>query len=139
MFVLDTNVLSEVFRPRPSQQVLEWLDAKPRELLFATVISEAEMLRGIALLPAGRRRSMLDEATRLLFTEDFEGRVLPFDRAAASAYAMIGAERQRIGRRIAPLDAQIAAIARAHGASVTTRNVTDFTDCGIEVVDPWQG
>lgn len=138
MFVLDTNVLSEAFRPQPFHRVLEWLDAQPRELLFATAISEAEMLRGIALLPAGRRRSGLDEATHLLFSEDFEGRVLPFDRAAASAYAAIGAERRRIGRPIAPLDAQIAAIARAHGAAVATRNVADFNGCGIEVVDPWQ-
>lgn len=138
MFVLDTNVLSEAFRPRPSHRVLEWLDAQPRELLFATAISEAEMLRGVALLPAGRRRSGLDEAARLLFSEDFEGRVLPFDRAAASAYAAIGAERQRIGRPIAPLDAQIAAIAKAHGAAVVTRNVADFTNCGVDVVDPWR-
>jgi len=139
MFVLDTNVLSEAFRPQPSHRVLEWLDARPRELLFATTIAEAEMLRRVALLPADRRRSALDETTRLLFAEDFEGRVLPFDRAAASAYAVIGAERRRIGRPIAPLDAQIAAIARAHRAAVATRNVADFTDCGIEVVDPWQG
>lgn len=139
MFVLDTNVLSEAFRPQPSHRVLEWLDGQPRELLFATVISEAEMLRGVALLPPGRRRSALDEATRLLFAEDFEGRVLPFDRVAASAYAVIGAQRRRIGRPIAPVDAQIAAIARAHGATVATRNIVDFTDCEIDVVDPWQG
>jgi predicted nucleic acid-binding protein len=138
MFVVDTNMLSEAFRPQPSHRVLEWLDAQPREPLFATAISEAEMLRGVALLPDGRRRSALDEATRLLFAEDFEGRVLPFDRAAASAYAAIGAQRRLIGRPIAPLDAQIAAIARAHGATVATRNVVDFTDCGIDVVDPWQ-
>lgn len=139
MFVLDTNVLSEAFRPQPSQRVFEWLDAQPRELLFATAISEAEMLRGVALLPVGKKRSALDEATRLLFAEDFEDRVLPLDRAAASAYAEIGATRRRIGRPIAPLDAQIAAIARAHGAAVATRNMADFTDCGIDVVDPWQG
>jgi len=138
MIVLDTNVLSEASRPLPSHRVLAWLGTQPRRLLFATTISEAEMLRGVALLPVGNRRSALDEATRLLFAEDFEGRVLPFDRVAASAYAKIGAERQRIGRPIAPLDAQIAAIARAHGAAVATRNVADFTDCGIDVVDPWQ-
>jgi len=139
MFVLDTNVLSEAFRPQPSHRVFEWLDARQRQLLFATAISEAEMLRGVALLPAGRRRSALNEATRLLFAEDFEDRVLPFDRAAANAYAEIGAARRRIGRPIAPLDARIAAIARAHAAVIVTRNVTDFTDCGIDVVDPWQG
>ncbi len=139
MFVLDTNVLSEAFRVQPSHRVFEWLNAQPRELLFATAISEAEMLLGVALLPIGKRRSALDEATRLLFAKDFEDRVLLFDRAAASAYAEIGAAQRRIGRPIAPLDAQIAAIARAHDAAVATRNVADFTDCGIDVVDPWQG
>jgi predicted nucleic acid-binding protein len=139
MFVLDTNVLSEASRPAPSYRVLDWLEAQPRTLLFATTISEAEMLLGVALLPAGKRRSALGEATHLLFTEDFEGRVLKFDRGAANAYAEICAARRRLGRPISTLDAQIAAIARAHGAAVATRNVADFTDCGIEVVDPWQG
>lgn len=95
-------------------------------------------MRGLALLPAGKRRSLLEAATGRLFTEILEGHVLPFDRAAASAYAAISTERRRIGRPIATLDAQIAAIARAHGAAVATRNVGDFTDCGIDVVDPWQ-
>ena len=81
----------------------------------------------------------MKKSTRRLFDELFEGRVLPFDRVAASAYAEIGAERRRLGRPIGTLDAQIAAIARAHGAAVATRNVADFTDCGIDVVDPWQG
>jgi predicted nucleic acid-binding protein len=139
MFVLDTNVLSEASRPAPSWRVLDWLEAQPRTLLFATTISEAEMLLGVALLPAGKRRSALGEATHLLFTEDFDGRVLQFDRSAANAYAEICARRRRLGRPISTLDAQIAAIARAHGAAVATRNVADFTDCGIEVVDPWQG
>ena len=138
MFIVDTNVLSEGSRPRPSAKVLDWLAEQPRALLFTTTICEAELRLGLALLPAGKRRSSLEEATRRLFSELFEGHVLTFDRAAASAYAIISAERRRLGRSIATLDAQIAAIARAHGASVATRNVADLTDCGIDVVDPWQ-
>jgi predicted nucleic acid-binding protein len=139
MFIVDTNVLSEGSRPQPSARVVDWLDKQPRSLLFTTTICEAELRLGLALLPTGQRRSFLEDAARRLFGKLFEGRVLSFDRIAASAYAEIGAERRRLGRPIAPLDAQIAAIARAHGATVATRNVTDFTDCGIDVVDPWQG
>ena len=137
MLILDTNVLSEGTRPQPSAQVGKWLAMQPRAQLFTTTICEAELLLGLALLPAGRRRSVLEEAIHRLFSEILAGHVLPFDRAAASAYAMIGTERRLKGRPISALDAQIAAIARAHGATVATRNVSDFTDCGIDVVDPW--
>jgi predicted nucleic acid-binding protein len=138
MIILDTNVLSEGARPTPASQVLDWLAAQPRSLLFTTTICEAVLLHGLALLPAGRRRRFLEEATQRMFAEDFEGRILPFDRTAAAYYATIRADRQRIGRPIDVLDAEIAAIARANGAAVATRNVVDFTDCGIDVFDPWR-
>jgi predicted nucleic acid-binding protein len=138
MLILDTNVLSEGMRPQPSMRVGAWLATQSRAQLFTTAICEAELLRGLAILPDGRRRSLLEEATSRLFGEIFAGHVLPFDRAAAGAYAAIAAERRRIGRPINVLDAQIAAIARVHGAVVATRNVSDFTDCGIDVVDPWK-
>jgi hypothetical protein len=138
MIILDTNVLSEGTRPIPAPHVLDWLAAQLRSQLFTTTICEAELLYGLALLPEGKRRSLLEETTRLMFTEDFEGRVLRFDRSAAAAYAKIKAHRRSIGRPIDVIDAQIAAIARAHGAAMATRNVADFTDCGIDVIDPWQ-
>lgn len=138
MFVLDTNVLSDASRPLPSRQLFDGLAAQPRKLVYATTISEAETLLGVALLPVETRRSTLAQATRLLFPEDFEGRIPLFDGAAANAYADIGAKRRRLGRPIGRLDARIAAIARAHGAAMATRSVADFTDCGIDVVDPWQ-
>src|SRR5262249_34785476 len=102
-----------------------------------TTISQAEFLYGLAILPAGRRRMALEEAARRMFAEDFANRVLPFDSAAAQAFAAIASARRRKGRPIGDLDAQIAAIARSRGAAVATRNVSDFTDCGIEVFDPW--
>ena len=100
---------------------------------------EEELLLGAALLPQGRRRKELEQSIVTILQRLFVGRVLPFDRAAANAYAEVASARRRIGRPISTLDAQIAAIARAHGAAVATRNVVDFTDCGIDVVDPWQG
>jgi len=137
MIVLDTNVLSEATRPVPSRRVLEWLAVQPPSGLFTTTISEAEFLYGLALLPPGKRRTALEAAARRMFDEDFAQRVLPFDRAAAAAFASIAAVRRKKGRPISEFDAQTAAIARIHGAAVATRNVDDFRDCGIEVVDPW--
>lgn len=111
---------------------------QPAGATFTTTVCEAELKLGAAILPQGQRRSELENAIAAIFRQAFAGRVLPFDRAAADAYALIGAARRRAGRPIATLDAQIAAIARTHGAAVATRNVGDFTDCGIDVVDPWQ-
>jgi toxin FitB len=137
VIVLDTNVLSEAARPKPSPAVLGWLAAQPAAQLFTTTISEGEMLCGLALLLEGRRRVALEEAARQMFAEDFAERILPFDSAAAQEFAAIAAARRRQGRPMATLDAQIAAIARAHRAALATRNVADFASCGIEVIDPW--
>ena len=137
MIVLDTNVLSEAIRPVPSRRVLDWLSAQQPSGLFTTAISEAELFYGLALLPAGKRRTSLEEAVRRMLEEDFAQRVLPFDRAAASAFAVIASGRRKKGRPISEFDAQIAAVARINGAAVATRNADDFRDCGIGVIDPW--
>jgi predicted nucleic acid-binding protein len=137
MIVLDTNVLSEASRPVPSRRVMEWLAAQQPAQLFTTTISEAEFLYGVASLPTGKRRISLEQAARRMFAEDFANRVLPFDSAAAQVFTLIATERRNRGRPIGDFDAQIAAIARSHGAAVATRNVADFSDCGIDNVDPW--
>lgn len=138
MIVLDTNVLSELMRPLPSQDVVAWLSRQPQQGLFTTTITEAEIRYGLALLPTGPRRDVLKSAAEGLFAEDLAGRVLPFDRAAAVEYALIAAERRAAGHPIAQFDAQIASIARSRGAAVATRNVTDFSGCGVEVLNPWE-
>ena len=138
MIVLDTNVISEVLRPVPADPVRRWMEMQPTGALFTTTVCEAELKLGAAILPQGQRRSELENAITVIFLQAFAGRVLTLDRAAAGAYALIGAARRQAGRPIATLDAQIAAIARAHGAAVATCNVVAFTDCGIDVVDPWQ-
>ncbi len=137
MIVVDTNVLSELTRPRPSPVVSRWIAARPRTSLFVTSVSQAEMLRGIAVMPRGKRRETLAVAAATMFEKVFEGRVLAFNSAAAHAYAEITSGRRAIGRPISIFDAQIAAIARSRGAAVATRNVADFLDCGIEIMDPW--
>ena len=137
MIILDTNVLSELMRPAPERAVLAWMEDQPASLLFTTAIAEAEIFYGLALLPKGRRRRSIEQAAHLMFTEDFTERVLPFDSAAAREFATITATRRVLGRPLASLDAQIAAIARAHRAAVATRNTTDFEACGVDLVNPW--
>lgn len=137
MIVLDTNVLSELMKPRASSAVVRWLDGRSVASLYTTSLTEAELLHGIALLPKGKRREAIAAATRAMFDEELAGRVLPFGSAAARAYAEIAAARRRADRPIATIDAQIAAIVHASGATLATRNVSDFDGCGIEILDPW--
>ena len=138
MIVLDTNVLSETLRPKPSTRVLEWLRSRPSAALFTTSISEAEIHLGVELLPAGRRRSALESAIAQIFEADMSGRVLPFESAAAREFAVLVADRRRGGKPMSQADAQIAAIVRSRGAALATRNVADFSAAGFEIVDPWQ-
>lgn len=137
MIILDTNVLSELLREQPDPGVVQWTASQALHLLFTTTICQAEMLYGVSLLPAGKRRHNLQHAVSALFDEDFAGRVLPFDAGAATEYAQIAAERKRRGRIISQFDAQIAAIARAKGGQLATRNINDFDGCGLRLINPW--
>jgi len=137
MFVLDTNILSAMMAPNPAPEVAAFVSGQPAELLYTTSICQAEILSGIAIMPEGRRRLDLEAAARAMFLEDFEGRVLPFDREAAIAYADIFAARRRAGRPAATVDLIIAAVAYCRNASVVTRNATDFAACGVAIVNPW--
>ena len=137
MILLDTNVLSELMRPAPDLAVEQWLAAQPDASLFISAITEAELRYGAALLPGGKRRSALTAEIDGMLEEDFDGRILPFDRLAAQAFAAIAADRRQAGRPISQADAQIAAIARSRGGALATRNVQDFDGCGIEVINPW--
>jgi hypothetical protein len=138
MIILDTNVLSELMKPKPAMPVVAWIAEHPRAALYTTAITEAEILHGLMLLPPGRRRRALEAAASSMFAEDFEGRILGFGADAAPPYARIASERRKAGRPISHFAAQIAAIARSTGASVATRNVDDFDGCGVRVVNPWR-
>lgn len=137
MFILDTNVLSELLRPAPAAQVAQWVTAQPRVALFTTTVTRGELLYGAQLLPEGQRRKALQAAVLAVLDEDLAGQVISFDQAAADAYAAIAAGRRSAGLPISQLDAMIAGITRSRGAAVVTRNVKDFERCGIEVVNPW--
>lgn len=137
MILLDTNVVSELMRPAPSEAVLAWFAAQDAADLYLSAIGEAELRRGAAMLPAGKRRDQLMATIDAMITEDFAGRILPFDSNAAQAFVLVFLERRAAGRPISFADGQIAAITRAQGAAIATRNTADFAGCGIAVIDPW--
>jgi len=137
LIVLDTNVLSELFRPRPDEQVVDVIDRWPRPEVFLTAVTVAEVRVGIARLPTGRRKAELFEATERVLGNRFDRRVLPFDLDSAAFYADLVADRFRAGRPISTADGQIAAICRQHGSTLVTRNTRDFEDMGLELIDPW--
>jgi len=137
VIVLDTNVLSELMRPRPSEVVVEWFAGQPSRSLYVSSITVAEILHGVLLLPPGKRRKAILEAARSMFEVDFESRILPFDTMAAYLYAELMTERRKDGRPMSGFDAQIAAIASSAKAALATRNVADFEGCGLGLVNPW--
>ena len=137
MILLDTNVVSELMRPAPAGAVLAWFTAQDAADLYLSAIGEAELRRGAALLPAGKRRDHLMAMIDAMIAEDFAGRILPFDSNAAQAFVLVFLERRAAGRPISFADGQIAATARAQGAAIATRNTADFAGCGIAVIDPW--
>lgn len=139
MIVLDTNVISELMRAWPEARVLDWLAARPSAGLFTTTLTQAEIFYGLALLPLGRRRDDLIAAAHPIFAHEFAGRILSFDSDAAMAYAEIAVRRRQAGQPITQIDGQIAAIVASRGARLATRNVRDFSDCGIDLIDPWMG
>ena len=137
MFVLDTNILSAMMKLGPEPEVAAWMAGQDEALLFTTTISFAVIFAGLAVMADGRRRRALEDAARVMFDE-FDGRVLPFDLAAASAYAELFAARRRAGRPTATLDLMIAAIARCHDACVVTRDIGGFEECGLTLINPWE-
>ena len=139
MVVLDTNVVSELMRPAPDPTVEAWVTERAAATLFFSVVGEAELRYGVAVMPAGRRRDALASEIEAMLREDFAGRILPFDSEAARTYAGIVAARRATGRPVSQADCQIAAIARSRGMAVATRNGRDFVDMEIDIVDPWTG
>jgi predicted nucleic acid-binding protein len=137
MIILDTNVVSEPLRPAPDPAVLAWLDRQAPESLYLTTINLAELLAGIELLPAGKRRTDLKLALLGRMLPLFDQRLLSFDSSAAEAFAQINALAQAAGSPVSFADGAIAAIAAARGFMIATRNVRDFNGTGVKIVNPW--
>jgi toxin FitB len=139
VILLDTNVISEALRQGGEPKVKAWLDGQATETLHLSAVTAAELLWGIAVLPEGRRKRALDAALRDQILPIFEGRILPFDMAAAEAYARLRAHCRATGKAIATVDGYIAAIALAQRLSVATRDTAPFAAAGVTVINPWAG
>jgi toxin FitB len=138
MIVLDTNIVSEVWRPKPHTPVLEWLSSQLASSLYLCTPVLAELRHGVERLANGRRKNNLKHAIDQLENEGYRDRILPFDTAAAAEFGRVMAQRERAGRRMRTMDALIAAIIVAHGASLASRDTGDFSDLGIELINPFE-
>lgn len=137
MIVLDTNVISELFRPVPDPGVVAWLETLTEDVAITT-ITLAELLAGVRRLPSGRRKNELETALRLALEPYRNTRsLLVFDDRAAEEYAEVLFAREQAGLLISAADAQIAAICIANGAICATRNEKDFAETGVPVMNPW--
>ena len=137
MILLDTNVLSALMQQAPDPVVVGWLDGQPAESIWTTSITVFEVRMGIELLERGRRRKRLEQVFSQLLADDLDGRVQPFDQAAALAAGTIAATRQRAGQTVEIRDVQIAGIATARRATLATRNTRHFDVTGVSLVNPW--
>jgi len=138
MIIVDTNVVSEMMRAVPEPIVLRWFSSQADEDLKVTAITLAEILYGIELLASGKRRDALQAGAEKMFGVVLAGHILTFDDKAARAFAVITSSRRKQGRPISDFDAQIAAIARANGATLATRDTDDFAGCGVRLINPWR-
>jgi hypothetical protein len=139
MIILDTNIVSELMRPSPERMVLQWFSSQAAEDLHVTSVTVAEILYGIELISSSRRRDVVRVAAEKLFGDVFADRILTFEDRAAVAFSQIASSRRRQGKSMSGTDAQIAAIARVHGATLATRNTYVFEGCGVKLVNPWEG
>ena len=136
--ILDTNVLSELMRPMPDPVVVGWFARQNAATFYVTAITRSEILLGIALLPAGKRRDAMADAADKMFREDFSGTCLPFDESCTGLYASIVANRRRSGFTVTTEDAQIAAIALSNKLPLATRNTKDFLHIAdLALFNPW--
>lgn len=137
MIVLDTNVVSEAMKAQPNPAVRAWLDGQIAETLFLSSVTLAELLFGIAALPAGRRKIALGQILEGLLAL-FGDRVLAFDVDAARHYATLAAAARAAGKGFPTADGYIAAIATSRGFMVATRDVSPFEAAGLTVINPWE-
>jgi toxin FitB len=138
MILIDTNVISELWKAEPNPGVLAWVDAQTVETLYLSAITVAELRFGLATMSEGKRRTIYQERLENEVLPTFTGRVLPFDLDASEAYADLMARAKAEGKAIGKADGYIAATASACGFMVATRDISPFEAAGLKTVNPWE-
>lgn len=138
MILIDTNIISELMKPAPDTNVIQWIDRQDIAKLFVSTITIAEISYGLNVLPEGNRRLNLEHAFNKAILEAFDNRILAFDESAAHNYGKIMSYRKKLGQPLGIPDGQIAAIASTQKAALATRNVRDFINCGLKLINPFE-
>jgi predicted nucleic acid-binding protein len=138
MILLDTNVISEPMRQKPNTQVAAWIDEQAVETLYISAITVAELRFGVATLPVGKRKDILQDSLERRILPLFFSRILAFDFEASGEYAKLMAKTRSEGLALGLADSYIAAIAAAHGMLVATRDTSPFIAAGIPIINPWE-
>jgi len=138
MIILDTNVISELWKAEPNLNVLVWIDAQAIETLYLSAITVAELRYGLATMPKGKRRTIYQERLANEVLPAFAGRVLPFDLDSSQAYADLMARARAGGKAIGKADGYIAATAAACGLMVATRDTSPFEAAELNTINPWE-
>jgi toxin FitB len=137
-FLLDTNCISEVVSPKPARRVLEWLESTDETLLYLSVLTVGEIRKGLAALPQGRRRTQLETWLDVDLHVRFSGRIVPIDNGVADRWGLMVAEAKKRGKTLPVIDSLLAASALHHNLTIVSRNIVDFTDTHVPVLNPWE-
>jgi predicted nucleic acid-binding protein len=137
-FLLDTNCVSELVRAKPEPSVLEWMEAADETLLYLSVLTLGEIRKGIALLPQSRRRTHLETWLELELQARFAGRILSVDASIADRWGLLAAEAKREGRSLSAIEGLLAATAIHHNLTIVSRNVVDFANAQVPIMNPWE-
>lgn len=138
MILIDTNVISELWKVEPNPDVLAWIDAQAVETLYLSAVTVAELRFGLATMPQGKRRTIYQERLEKEVLPTFTGRVLSFDLDASQAYADLMARAKAEGKAIGKADGYVAATASVYGLMVATRDISPFEAAGLKIVNPWE-
>jgi predicted nucleic acid-binding protein len=137
-FLLDTNCISELIRPRPEQRVLDWVDAADESLLYLSVLTVGEIRKGLAELAQSKRRTQLETWLEVDLRARFAGRILPIDGPVADRWGQLAGDAKRRGQTLAVIDGLLAASALQHNLTVVSRNTSDFVHTRVSVLNPWE-
>jgi len=137
-YLLDTNCISELVRLKPEPRVMAWMQAAEETLLYLSVLTLGEIRKGLAALSQGRRRTHLETWLEIELGARFAGRILPIDVPVADRWGLLAATAKKEGKTLSTIDGLLAATALHHNLTVVSRNVSDFADTRVQVLNPWQ-